>query len=305
MTVTQTLGTTAKKKMAPPNTKELVSTSTMTQMEISAAQNANSQEVVASDVLIPRLLLGQGISPMVMSRKAGVGDIVRSTTFEKLGDPENPIDIVPIKMVNSWINFETVPGMNQPQFRGMEHRGGIKNAQGNIVSTNEDLPWEYSGPNGEEMFRHKAITLYALIPADVAAYDDEIKKSIETGQAPDLDRTVLPVVLTFQSTSFKHAGKKCASFFNNVRVNAMKLKGKVEVAPFQYILTLSTKEEKKGTASWYVYDFGTPKALKDSVVREEAARWSTILSTTAIKTDDSGEVLEEHSRTDIITEMEV
>lgn len=258
-----------------------------------AAETANQNEVVASDVLIPRLLLMQGTSPLVTSRKARIGEMVRSTTSEVVGDPEKPLDIVPLKMQNSWIMFQRVPGENQPQFRGQEHRGAIRDSGGNITGTNEDLPWEYKGPQGEEMFRRKAITLYALVPSDVAAYQEEIDRAIEAGEAPDLNRTVMPIVLTFQSTSFKHAGKKCASFFNSVRVNASKMAGRMTIAPFQYLLTLTCKEETKGKNTWFVFDFDAPKPLKDATVREEAARWSGILATSSVRTDDSGEVSDE------------
>lgn len=255
--------------------------SPMTPMELKAAEMASHQEVVASDVLIPRLLLMQGISPLVSGRKAQIGDMIRSTTVEKLGDPEHPLEIVPLRMVNSWISFETAKsaGTTAPAFRGQTERN----------ASNEQLEWDYTGPNGEEMFRRKAITLYALVPADVQKYNDEIKRAMDSGEAPDLNRTVLPVVLTFQSTSFKHAGKKCASFFNNVRVNAQRIKG---LAPFQYVLPLVCREEKKGTQSWYVYDLNPPKPLKDAAIREEAARWATIINAGNVKVDTEGEVAE-------------
>lgn len=259
----------------------------MSVAEIHAAREANSGEVVASDVLIPRLLLMQGISPLVTSRKAQIGDIVRSTTGEKVGNPDKSVDIIPLKMVNSWINFEDT-GQGQPAFRGMEHRGKDHNGQ-----TNEDLPWEYKGEEGQDMFRRKAITLYALIPADVEAYNREIERAVAVGEAPDLNKTLLPVVLTFQSTSFKYAGKKCASFFNDVRTNAIKLQGRMTIAPFQYVLTLKCREEKKGTNAWYVYDFEAPKMLKDAAIRAEAAKWAQVLAAGNVKTDDSGEIDED------------
>lgn len=295
------------KKAAAPAAKETkaVATAQTTALEAKAADAANANEVVASDVLIPRLLLMQGTSPLVTSRKARIGDMVRSTTAEVVGDPEKPFDIVPLKMQNSWISFQRVPGENVPQFRGQEHRGAQRDSTGAIVGTNEDLPWEFKGPNGEDMFRRKAITLFALVPSDVAAYQKEIDRAIEAGEAPDLNRTIMPVVLTFQSTSFKHAGKKCASFFNSVRVNASKMAGRMTIAPFQYVLTLRCKEEKKGQNAWFVYDLDAPKPLKDAQVREEAARWSEILSKSMVRTDDSGEVAEEGSTSTGAAEMEV
>jgi hypothetical protein len=292
---------------APVENKVVATVNTETALaEQKAADAANANEVVASDVLIPRLLLMQGISPLVTSRKAQIGDMIRSTTGEKLGNPDKGFDIVPIKMSNSWISFEKVPGENQPQFRGQEHRGAMRDNAGHIVGTNEDLPWEFKGPQGQEMFRRKAITLYALVPGDVAAYQQEIDRAIESGEAPDLNKTVMPVVLTFQSTSFKHAGKSCASFFNSVRVNASKMAGKMTIAPFQYTMTLNCKEEKKGKNAWFVFSLDAPKSLKDAGVREEAARWSGMLATNAVRVDDNADITDEGTQGSTgASEMEV
>lgn len=282
--------------------QQSLSTIPLNNMELAAATASNEQEVVSSDVLIPRLLLMQGISPFVTGRKAQIGQMVKSTTMEVLGDPEHPVDIVPLRMVSTWTNFEEVQGAGKPQFRGQEPRGKI--VVNDVVTSNEGLPWKYKGPNGEDMLRKKTVTLYALVPSDVSSYEKEIDRAVKAGEAPDLNKTVLPVVLTFQSTSFKHAGKKCASFFNNVRVNAQKLHGKMVIAPFQYILPLSCKEEKKGDQLWYVYDFGAPKPLKDMQVRETAATWAMVINKGSVKVDDTGEVAEEDTSSNTV-EMEV
>lgn len=232
---------------------------------------APQTEVVGSDVLIPRLLLMQGISPLVTSRKAQIGDIVRSTTGQKLGDPEKPIHIVPISMVSSWLNFQEME-QGQPKYRGMEKR----------YSANEHSPWEYTGEGGVPMFRRKAVMLYALIPSDVEHYEKEIAEAIASGEMPDLNKTVLPVVLTFQSTSFKYAGRKCATFFNMVAANAKRVPGLV---PYGYSMELICREEKNGTNSWYVFDFGKSASLKNKAITEEASRWASILSAGAVKMD--------------------
>lgn len=264
------------------------------QTMMEAAVASQKQEIVASDVLIPKLLLMQGISPFVMGRKAQIGDLVRNTTVEKLGDPEHPVDIVPICMVNSWMNSE-IPGPGQKaQYRGTEPRN----------ASNEHAPWDYEGPNGETMRRTKTISLYALIPSDIAKYAAELKAAVDNDEAPDLGRTVLPVLITFQSTSFKHGGKKCASFFTSVRANAEALKGQRMVAPFQYILPLTCRAEKNDKGEFYVYDAGVPRAIvkKDMTpeqkavgrqIEKEAARWALRLSQQAYKVDDTGEVVED------------
>lgn len=297
-----------------------VVSSNMTAMEISAASAINDQEVVSSDTIIPRMLIGQGTSPAVTTRKVQLGDMYRSTNNEVFGNPDKSIDVVPIMMTNTWINFQTAKsaGTTMPAFRGMEHRGITKRDQnGAALESNEGLPWEYKGINGEEMFRRKAIVLYALLPSDIVAYEAEIKKAIESGTTPDINKNIMPVVLTFQSTGFKYGGKKCASFFQDVKQTAARLADRMTIAPFQYVLTVSSKQVSKGQQTWYVFDILGKKSLVDSkatpevqaeqiAVRAEAARWSHYLSKTTVKVDDTnGEVLEEDSSSSNVGEIAV
>lgn len=283
--------------------KAIATKQTVSDLQVQAAHLASDEnEVVASDVIVPRLLLMQGISPLVTQRKAQIGDIIRSTTGEKVSDPDKLLDLIPLKMENSWTNYAMPPNgqQGQPQFRGQEHRGAIKNAAGETVGSNEGLEAykPFPGPNNETWIRKKTLTLYALLPSDVDAYEGEIKRAVESGEAPDLTKTLLPVVLTFQSTSFKYAGKKVASFFNDVKTNALALAGKLTIAPFQYVLELQCREEKKGANAWYVYDFTTKrKSVKDPKVREIAAMWTSRISGGSVQVDEVGEEAENATTT--------
>lgn len=220
---------------------------------------APRQDVVGSDRLIPRVVVAQSTSPIVLTRKAQVGDIVKSLTGEKIGGPEKPVNIIPLRMESVWINYETAKsaGTTQPAFRGMEPRH----------AGNANWAWEYEGPEGEEMMRKQAILLFALLPDEVKAYEDEVKRAIEAGEAPDLSKTVTPVVITFQSTSFKYGGKKIATFFSNV---ARAKKDFPQLAPYKYMIPLQTREEKKGSNMWYVFDFGVEKPHKNPKLEEIA-----------------------------------
>lgn len=275
------------------------------EMQLQAASASLAQEVVSSDVIIPRMLLMQGISPLVTSRKAQIGDLVRSTNNEKLGDPEHPVRIIPLVMTNTWMDFERVAGVNQPQFRGMYPRGVItRDAHGRPLETNEGLEWTFKGAKGEDMFRRKTVVLYALVPSDIASYDAELKRALEAGEVPDLNKSISPVVITFQSTSFKHGGKKAATFFNTLRQNNAELAGKGikrVLAPFEYAMTLKCQEEKKGTNAWYVFDFDAsvplstayPDKAECAAIKEKAAFWANALSQGGIKVDDAAEIDED------------
>lgn len=249
---------------------------TKSDIQTPALRNQPLQEVIASDVLIPRLLLMQGISPLVTARKAQLGDIVRSTTGEKLGNPDKPVDIVPIKLSNTWTNFEVVG--QKGEFRSQEPR----------TAANETLPWEYAR-SGTTWQRKKTVTLFALLPQDVAAYEAEIARVVKDGGIPDLNKTVLPVVITFMSTSFKWAGKKCSSFFNTLQVTQRRVPS---IQSYDYVLPLLCKEEKGVKGTYYVYDFAPTVPLKNKDARKVAAEWASALGTMTVRTDDTGEVVD-------------
>lgn len=289
---------TPQKKIVEKETKGLAVVQP-SETQVAAAKTSMSQEVVASDTIIPRLLLTQAISPLATSRKAQIGDIVRNLTNEKLGDPEHPVQIVPLSMTSVWMVYERVQGENQPQFRGMHYRGVTKrNSDGQAVETNENDEWKYKGPEGQEMFRQKTVILYALLPDDVYAYRQEFLRALDAGEAPDLNKSVSPVVITFKSTSFKYAGKYTATFFDRLAKMNQELKqmGRPVKAPFDYLLTLKCREEKKGTALWYVFDFEGNKPLDKvftketelTAIKNTAAMWVQSLASGAVKTDDLG-----------------
>lgn len=257
-------------------TEKAVEVVTPKPLAVVQPEAASQQEVMASDVLIPRLLLMQGLSPLVISRKAQLGDFVRSTTGEILGNPEKSVDLVPICMVNTWINFEVPTGQGQqkPKFKGTEKR----------TAANEHLEWEYISAQGVKCIRRKAIGLFALLPSDVAKNDAEFKKAIASGEAPDLSKNVMPVMISFQSTSFKHGGKKCASFFNAVRMASAKYPG---VAPYMYTIPLTCREEKNEKGQFYIFDLGLPMVHKNAPLSTAGSEWYLALSASNPKVDEA------------------
>lgn len=238
---------------------------------------ANSQEVLASDFLIPRIALMQGISPLVMERKAQLGDMVRSTTAQKLGDPDKPVRVVPLFVVNSWVNYEKTD--DKPIYRGIEPR----------TAKNEDLPWDYTAEDGCERIRKKSIALFCLLPEDVAASAAEIKRARAEGDAPDLEKMLMPVVATFQSTSYKTAARPLATFLKTVQAAAQQVPG---VVPFHYTVELSCLLTKNDKGSFYVYSLGKPKKLdvknsaEDSAVYHAAFDLFKAFHGRSVKVDD-------------------
>lgn len=229
------------------------------QVAIVPEQQAPSQNVLASDLIIPKVLLMQGLSELVTARKAQLGDMVRSTTGEKLGDPEHPIRFIPLKMTSEWIVQEKIG--KKYEYRRTEPR----------TAANENAPWEFK-QDGTEWKRTKVINVYALLPQDIANFQAEIKRLQASGEMPDLNKTLLPVVIPFRSTSF-NAGRSVATFFSKVAEMAQYGQAK----SFGYTMALSCYEDKNDQGAYYVYEAGDIKPL-DKVMHAEAERWSNTLN---------------------------
>lgn len=247
--------------------------------QVAPPADTAQQEVLNSDIIIPKLLLMQGLSEFVSERakdpsgKAiSQGDMVRSTTTEIVGDPDRSIDVIPLKMTTEWRLEEKIGG--KFEYRGTEAR----------TAANEDSPWEFK-KNGADWKRTKVINLFALLPADITAYREELKKFADTGEMPDLNKTLMPVVISFRSTSF-NAGKKVATFYAQLR-DMMRVSPNVR--PYNYTLELSCFQDKNDKGQYYVFEVGKTKKLASELV-EEAARWYGILNAMKeIRVDTSGE----------------
>ncbi len=236
-----------------------------------AAYDPSNQEILNSDIIIPRLLLMQGLSDAVANRKAQMGDMIRSTTLEKLGDPEVPVDFIPLKMSADWIESEQVGG--KFEFRTTVPRN----------AANDDLPWEFD-KNGVKWKRTKCLNVYALLTADVQAFLAEMA-GLGSGEMPDLSKSLLPILLSFRSTSFS-AGRAVATYFAQVRDM---LKYNPNVRPYGYSLTLACQPEKNDKGNYFVFKVeGKPKKIDDKFF-PEVTRWYTTLNTLKTIKVDQGD----------------
>ncbi len=249
--------------------------------ELTVAQPTPQAEgVLNSDILIPRLLLMQGLSDFVAGRKAQMGDMVRSTTVEKLGDIETPISFIPLKITTSWRENEKVG--QKFEFRRSYPRGG----------KNEQLPWNFfMTPEGEELpapsgrttewQRQKTIDVVALLPRDIEAFQKEMKKAEESGEMPDVSKTVLPINISFRSTSF-NAGRAVSTFFAQVAEMAQYAKG---LKHYHHVLPLSVKAEKNDKGNYYIFEVGKPAKASAELI-EVADRWYQRLAAANVVVDE-------------------
>ncbi len=223
-----------------------------TAMTVGDQLQAASQEVLNSDIIIPKLLLMQPLSDFVSEGKAKPGDLVRSTTNEVLGNAAKAVEFVPLKMTMDWTIQTKPPGSSRYQFVRTEPR----------TAKNENDPWEFV-EGGVDHKRVKTINVYALLVDDAKRFQAEISKATE-GEMPNLDNTLLPVVITFRSTSFT-AGRGVANFYAQVR--QMSDRG-FPAKPYGYKLSLGCYSEKNDKGTYFVLKLGQAKALEPELLKE-------------------------------------
>lgn len=240
-----------------------------------STQVNKTEAVLKSDVVIPKILLMQGLSKFVQERRAIAGDMVRSNNAEKLGDDKTSVNIIPLAIQNLWMISENANGDGKKyEFRRYEPR----------TAANETDPWDFIEA-GTKWKRTKVMNLYALLPTDIEAQAAEFKKFEETGEM-DVDKALLPVVIPFRNTSFK-AGKSVATLFAKADSVARTL-GK-PVPTFGTTVKLSCTQEKNDKGAFFVYTAETA-GKTDPKYRAAAASWYDTLTqvdVSQLKVDES------------------
>lgn len=261
-----------------------------TEAGLPAMAMPGEQVILNTDIIIPQLLLMQGLSEFVAEKKRcpltntkiDTGMFVRSTTMEILGGEEKAIRIIPLKMVANWKIEEKIGDK-------FEYRQTIAR-----TAANENLDWNFK-QNGTDWRRVKVLDVFALLPSDILAYEAEMKKVVETGAMPDLNKTLMPVMIRFKSTSFK-AGMSVNTFFAQIRDLR---RFKPDAMPHGYTLELSTYQDKNDDGPYYVFKAGDPKPVvkdpkapspEELVIAREAERWyNTLAALSSVRVDEGAD----------------
>jgi hypothetical protein len=150
------------------------------------------------DILVPKILLMQGLSELVAQGKANQGEIVRSTTGEVLAKKDGAVEVIPIRTFKTW-------GLSEKIGQKFEYRGIEA-----MTLENMDAPFEWE-QNGTTWRRDRRLNFYVLVPADIEREMEALRK-MSVGDLPDPDDCLLPCVLTFQRTGYS-VGKELATHF--------------------------------------------------------------------------------------------
>lgn len=242
-----------------------------------AAQRSPQEQILKSDIVLPKILLQQALSDFVKQRKAQSGDLVRSTNGEKLGDLEVPLEFIPLTFQNLWMLSEDEKGKGNKidyAFRGYEERN----------ASNESMEWDFI-KDGTSWKRTKVMNVYALLPRDLDRMAEAKKKYLETGELPDLDTAVLPVVIQFRNTSFK-GGKDVATLFIKAADIAQQLG--VEVPVYGRTMKLEVHEESNEEHDYFVLRSTESGPTKKEYL-SDCNRWRTTMINMGndIKIDES------------------
>lgn len=219
-----------------------------------AVSQAPQETMLKSDLKVAYLSMGQGLSDAVQEKKVELGDIYKTTTSQKIGDPDHPLDIILLHQPKTEWVYEVKPkGKTKFEFRRTEPRN----------AANETFPWsfwamddegrEICEPNAKgalEWRRVKRLSVFAILVQDILDMQAELAK-VEAGDLPDPNKALMPVAVSFRSTSYD-TGKD----FVNFCAKAQSMKANI----WRYQLPLGDTVESNDDGTFYVWKTDTTKA---------------------------------------------
>jgi hypothetical protein len=231
--------------------------------------DVGTEVLLASDMVIPRVLLMQGQSEFVKEGKAKVGQFVRSTNVEVLGDEENPFHIIPLTFIHRW-RHDSVSKAGKKKY--------VRTIARDV--TNEVLPYEFE-EDGQQMVRTKVIDVFALLAKDIVVAKGQ---TFVEGTIPSLDALLLPVLISFKSTGYA-AGKSVHDLFMRVR----KLREKCPtLMAYNYGCMLGCYSDENDSGHFHVPRI-TSGPNTDPKFLDDCSYWYDLLTRhgQSVKTDDS------------------
>jgi hypothetical protein len=82
---------------------EIQKTETQVPAMSAPSTHEHQEEILRSDIALPKLMLMQALSDHVKKKRATAGDIVKNATGEKVGGDGSPIQFIPLTYQNLWM----------------------------------------------------------------------------------------------------------------------------------------------------------------------------------------------------------
>lgn len=204
------------------------------------------------DILIPKLLVMQGLSELVTQERAQMGDFCNSVTGEVVGTAREkgfkPVVFIPIMTFKTWVIYEKIG--DKLEFKEI------------IPMTPANSNWEMEEEvNGATVRRDRCINFFVLVEG-------------QTGE--------LPYSLTFRRTSYR-AGQKLATHFKTCELAAARGR---PVPPAAKTFKLIAHKETNDHGTFYVLDVEPNGDTKQEDLKT-AYEWYQVLKTRSVKVDDS------------------
>lgn len=206
-----------------------------------------SEGIESKDLMIPKLLLMQGLSQLVSSGDASTGDIINSLTKQVLGTKAKGVEVIPIMAQKSWVYYEK-KGDKFNYVRVEEY-----------TAANSDRPMEGKTPEGVDYRYDRSFDMYGLIASEA--------KSAST----------LPFMVSFRRTSYT-TGRKIVTFFKQCEM------AKRPPASKTIILTAQIKKNDLGT--FFAYDMAEGRPT-DKFELAKAYEWYKLIKRGSHHVDDS------------------
>jgi hypothetical protein len=207
----------------------------------------------ASDIVIPRILLMQGMSQKVLDGEAAFGEFRESLNNELLGKFDKGFEVIPFAMRKVFIEYDASDEKKKRFLRVVP-----------ITPKNEDLPYEDEEKNLEgkliPVSRDRVMEFYVLRPEE-----------IDMGGA-------MPYILSFRRTGLKN-GKKLATQMYVKNTSAGK-------TPASVIVTVLATKESNNEGTWAVTDVALSRPTPDKYIAE-AFKWLQLINQGRAKVDES------------------
>lgn len=212
-------------------------------------------KVSGKDLILPKVLLMQGLSGAVTDSKAAMGEIRDSLENKLLAEPTKPLEFVPFYFNKTWVIFEKIAT------KGGDKLEYVKQ----IPWSPENDNWEWDtvekGDDGKEhrYRRDQSINVYCLLAS-------EIKEGI-----------FMPYVISFRRTSYV-TGKALLTTKEKLKLSRRAWASKV--------FALSSVKTENELGTFYKLEVAT---ARDSTPEEleAVAPWFDMIKTQGVKVDES------------------
>jgi len=199
------------------------------------------------NLIVPKILLMQPPSQFVQEEKARLGEMRDSMNCVKLGTKEEPLEILPFFVTETWVIYEQI--------------GDKLKFKKQVPQTPENVDWDWTGvEDGVNIRRDHAINYFCLLPIEIENED-----------------VYFPYLISFRRTSHM-AGKKLET--------ARAKYGAFGLPVYHKTYNLSSLAKENDHGKFYVYDVVENRKTTDKE-KQAIKRWENIIRTTNVEVDHS------------------